>query len=103
MKRKNFKIYLPVGLAIMGLVFSCSKSFLVKAPVGSYTPDVIATKSGVIGLLIGSYSLLDGTGGAGTAAQGTWVSAASNWVFGGVVEMTRIRVLIRVTNLILFP
>jgi hypothetical protein len=85
MKRKNLKIYLPVGLAIMGLVFSCSKSFLTKAPVGSYTPDVIATKSGVKGLLIGAYSLLDGTGGAGTAAQGTWVSAASNWVFGGVV------------------
>jgi starch-binding outer membrane protein, SusD/RagB family len=85
MKRKNLKIYLPVGLAIMGLVFSCSKSFLTKAPIGSYTPDVIATKSGVKGLLIGAYSLLDGTGGAGTAAQGTWVSAASNWVFGGVV------------------
>jgi hypothetical protein len=80
MKRKNSKIYLPVGLAIIGLVFACNKSFLEKAPIGSYTPDVIATKSGVSGLLIGAYSLLDGQGGAG----GSWDAAASNWVWGGV-------------------
>ena len=84
MKRKNFKIYIPVGIAMMGLVFACSKSFLVKAPVGSYTPDVVATKAGVEGLLIGAYSLLDGSGGAGTAATGVYVSAADNWTFGGV-------------------
>lgn len=84
MKRTNFKIFIPAGVLLMGLTFACSKSFLVKSPVGSYTPDVVASKAGVAGLLIGAYSLLDGSGGAGTAAQGTWVSAASQWVFGGV-------------------
>ncbi|HEY8735305.1 MAG TPA: RagB/SusD family nutrient uptake outer membrane protein, partial [Puia sp.] len=87
MKRANYKIYLPLGLAVIGLVFSCSKSFLNKPPTGSYTPDVVASKAGVAGLLIGAYSLLDGKGGAGTGVPGggDWVSAASNWVYGGVV------------------
>ena len=86
MKRANFKIYLPLGFAVIGLVFSCSKSFLNKPPVGSYTPDVVATKAGVSGLLIGAYSLLDGKGGAGTGVPGggDWVTAGSNWVYGGV-------------------
>ncbi|HCL84137.1 MAG TPA: RagB/SusD family nutrient uptake outer membrane protein [Chitinophagaceae bacterium] len=84
MKRKNFKIYIPIGIAVMGLVFACNKSFLEKAPVGSYTPDVIATKAGVSGLLIGAYSLLDGEGGAGPNTPGPWATAGSNWVFGSV-------------------
>ncbi len=84
MKRKNFKIYIPIGIAVMGLVFACNKSFLQKAPVGSYTPDVIATKAGVSGLLIGAYSLLDGEGGAGPNTPGPWATAGSNWVFGSV-------------------
>jgi starch-binding outer membrane protein, SusD/RagB family len=86
MKRANFKIYLPLGFAVVGLVFSCSKSFLEKPPVGSYTPDVVASKAGVSGLLIGAYSMLDGKGGAGTNVPGggDWVTAGSNWVYGGV-------------------
>ena len=86
MKKANFKIFLPLGVTVVALVFSCSKSFLTKPPVGSYTPDVVATKAGVEGLLIGAYSMLDGMGGAGTAVPGggTWVSAGSNWVYGGV-------------------
>jgi starch-binding outer membrane protein, SusD/RagB family len=86
MKRTNYKILIPFGFAIIGLVFSCSKSFLTKAPVGNYTPDVVATKAGVAGLLIGAYSLLDGKGGAGTGVPGggDWVSAGSNWVYGSV-------------------
>jgi hypothetical protein len=86
MKRTNNKILIPFGFAIVGLVFSCSKSFLTKSPVGNYTPDVVATKAGVAGLLIGAYSLLDGKGGAGTGVPGggDWVSAGSNWVYGSV-------------------
>ena len=86
MKRKNFKFYIPVGIALVGMVFACNKSFLDKPPVGSYTPDVVATKAGVGGLLIGAYSLLDGKGGAGTGVPGggDWVSAGSNWVYGSV-------------------
>ena len=86
MKKANFKIFLPLGITMVALVFSCSKSFLTKPPVGSYTPDVVATKAGVEGLLIGAYSMLDGVGGAGTNVPGggTWVSAGSNWVYGSV-------------------
>jgi|SRR5579863_422554 len=86
MKKTNFKIFLPLGFTVVALVFSCSKSFLTKPPIGSYTPDVVATKAGVEGLLIGAYSMLDGVGGAGTnvSGGGTWVSAGSNWVYGGV-------------------
>jgi starch-binding outer membrane protein, SusD/RagB family len=86
MKKANFKIFIPLGVTVVALVFSCSKSFLTKPPTGSYTPDVVATKAGVEGLLIGAYSLLDGVGGAGTAVPGggTWVSAGDNWVYGSV-------------------
>lgn len=86
MKRANYKIFLPVGIAVIALVFSCSKSFLVKPPVGSYTPDVVASKAGVAGLLIGAYSLLEGHGGAGpnVPGGGDWVTAGSNWVWGSV-------------------
>jgi starch-binding outer membrane protein, SusD/RagB family len=86
MKRKNFKLYIPIGILVMGVVFACNKNFLTKPPVGSYTPDVVATKAGVSGLLVGAYSLLDGFGGAGpnVAGGGPWVSAGSNWVYGSV-------------------
>jgi hypothetical protein len=86
MKKANFKIFLPLGVTVVALVFSCSKSFLTKPPIGSYTPDVIATKAGVEGLLIGAYSMLDGFGGAGSAVPGggAWVAAGDNWVYGGV-------------------
>jgi starch-binding outer membrane protein, SusD/RagB family len=86
MKRANLKIFLPLGFAIIALVFSCSKSFLTKPPVGSYSPTVVASDAGVQGLLIGAYSLLDGKGGAGTGVPGggDWVSAGSNWVYGSV-------------------
>ena len=86
MKRTNFKIFLPLGITLVALVFSCSKSFLSKPPVGSYTPDVVASKAGVSGLLIGAYSLLEGSGGAGPSVPGggDWVTAGSNWVWGSV-------------------
>jgi len=86
MKRTNYKIYLPLGVAIIATVFSCNKSFLTKAPIGSYTPDVVATKAGVSGLLIGAYSLLEGHGGAGpnVPGGGDWVTAGDNWVWGSV-------------------
>ncbi|MEJ0083180.1 MAG: RagB/SusD family nutrient uptake outer membrane protein [Puia sp.] len=86
MKKANFKIFLPLGVTVVALVFSCSKSFLTKPPIGSYTPDVVATKAGVDGLLIGAYSMLDGFGGAGSAVPGggAWVAAGDNWVYGSV-------------------
>lgn len=60
-------------------ILACSK-FLDKNPVGTLSPTVLYNKTGVEGLLIGAYSLLDGEGGNG----GGWGSAASNWVYGSV-------------------
>lgn len=80
MKRTNLKIFIPILIASVALLYACNRSFLQKDPIGSYTPETVATKAGVTGLLIGAYSLLDGQGGAG----GSWDAAASNWVWGGV-------------------
>jgi len=80
MKRINYKLTIPVALVTLVILYACSKSFLNKAPIGSYQPNTLANKAGVEGLLIGAYSLLDGQGGIG----GSWDAAASNWVWGGV-------------------
>jgi hypothetical protein len=81
MKRINFRIIIPTFLLLTLVVVACSKSFLDKPPQGVLSPSVIATSDGVQGLLIGAYSLVDGAGAAG---DGNALSAASNWVFGGV-------------------
>lgn len=72
-------------LAIVGLcVFTaCSKNFLIRPPQGALSEEVLATESGVQGLLIGAYSALRGQGfNTGGAPQ--WASAASNWIYGSV-------------------
>lgn len=76
------KIYLRIigcFLATIILLYSCKK-FLDKPPVGSLSSDVLATKSGVDGLLIGAYSMLDGYGQTTTS----WESGIDNWVWGGI-------------------
>ncbi|HVS98134.1 MAG TPA: RagB/SusD family nutrient uptake outer membrane protein [Puia sp.] len=80
MKKLQYKILLSSGVALVVLLYACSKGFLSKPPIGTYQPNTMANKAGVAGLLIGAYSLLDGQGGIG----GSWDAAASNWVWGGV-------------------
>lgn len=78
MKRTLFNAIL---IALTGVViYSCSKSFLERSPLGSLDENVLANKKGVEGLLIGAYSLLDGYG-----AGGNWDASGSNWVYGSVV------------------
>lgn len=65
------------------IVFAaCKKDFLEKAPIGTLSPEILATKAGVNGLLIGAYSLVDGEGASGDG----FASGASNWIFGGVAS-----------------
>jgi hypothetical protein len=59
----------------------CKKSFLEVTPLGLLTETTLATKAGVNGLLIGAYSLLDGSPGGSDMAQ-----SISNWQFGGVAS-----------------
>ena len=83
---KKFKSkYIAFGCLLMALIFvySCKK-YLDKAPVGSLSGSVLASKAGVDGLLIGAYSLLDGyySGQPGDA----WRSSITDWVYGGIAS-----------------
>jgi hypothetical protein len=61
-----------------GLIYGCS-DFLNQPAQGTLTEDVLATKSGVEGLLIATYRSLDCSN-----SSGAWGCAASNWVWGSV-------------------
>jgi starch-binding outer membrane protein, SusD/RagB family len=82
MKRINFKkLLIPGGLALIALLLACGKNFLNKPPIGVLSPQILATKAGVQGILIGAYSA---TSGEGTSQGGAWGSAADNWTYGSV-------------------
>lgn len=70
------------SFTIASVLVACHDSFLVEPPRGVFSEDVLKTRAGVEGLLIGAYSLLDGVGGP----SGDWQSAGSNWVFGDVTS-----------------
>ena len=82
MKKNNFKHILIGCLTLTSVLYSCQKSFLEKAPLGTLDESTLASKAGVEGLLIGAYSQLNGFGGAG----GGFYSTPSNWAFGGVAS-----------------
>lgn len=79
----KYKYLYGAGIVAMVVLAACSKSFLEKPPIGTLSPDIVATEKGVQGLLIGAYSLLDGNGSSG---DGNYGSAASNWGYGGVAS-----------------
>lgn len=69
------------GILITGSVLvACNNEFLETQPIGAVTEGVLKTKAGVEGLLIGAYSLLDGTG----SVTNNWEAAGSNFVFGSI-------------------
>lgn len=75
--------YIFVVVIVATVTYACSKSFLDRNPYGSLNDQVLSTKKGVEGLLIGVYSLLDGYQSSpfiGDAYQ----SAGSNWVYGSI-------------------
>lgn len=73
---KHSVLVVMVGI----LIYSCSKSYLEKRPLGQLDETSLANKKGVERLLIGAYSLLDGIGGN----KSGWNSAASNWIYGSI-------------------
>jgi hypothetical protein len=79
---KNSIIIIAGCVVIAGLLYGCSKNYLDKEPLGALSQASLANNTGVEGLLIGAYSMLDGQGGA---AGTNWGNAVSNWVFGSVV------------------
>ena len=62
------------------LIYACKKNFLDERPLGELDEAALASKKGVEGLLIGAYSLLDGTGGN----KSDLGSAGSNWMYGSI-------------------
>ena len=82
LKNKIFKLVIPASLLLIVLFVACKKSFLNKPPLGTLSPEILATEKGVNGLLIGAYSLVDGEGASGDG----FASGASNWVYGGVAS-----------------
>ncbi|QKZ14122.1 RagB/SusD family nutrient uptake outer membrane protein [Spirosoma sp. KUDC1026] len=75
----NTKFLAITTAACLSLLSSCSKEFLEKTPLGVANEQLLASKAGVNGVLIGAYSLLDGVGSGPTNT-----SSGSNWIFGSV-------------------
>lgn len=62
-----------------GIAFSCGKNFLEQPPLGTLSENILKDRRGVEALLIGAYSMLDGSEG-GT----TWAASPTNWVYGSI-------------------
>ena len=75
---------LAVLMAVGIFVVSCSKEFLEKEPPGALSESVLASPSGLEGLLTGAYGMIDGW--AGWNIGSPWQSAVSNWVYGDVAS-----------------
>ena len=82
--KTKYRIILPICLIGLIVIYGCKKSFLDKQPLGSLSSDNVANLTGVQGLLIGAYSLLDGEIGLSTSTGYAYGSAGSNWVYGSV-------------------
>jgi len=77
------KHILLLSTIAFGLFSSCGDEFLEKPPLGVVGEEQLTNQKGVEALLIGAYSLLDGIG---TAGNGNWQAAASNFVYGSIAS-----------------
>ncbi|WP_183557046.1 RagB/SusD family nutrient uptake outer membrane protein [Mucilaginibacter sp. SP1R1] len=80
MKKIHIKLVVPLVLVALCLVYSCKKNLLTQNPLGNLKPENVANAAGVNGMLIGTYSLLDGVGGIGGGSN----ASGSNWMFGSI-------------------
>ncbi len=85
MKKLKYVIMLIV-FGIISSNYSCKKSYLESPQTGTLSPELLQTKPGVDGLLIGAYSALRAVSGDGAAFGGadSWQASPDNWVYGGV-------------------
>jgi hypothetical protein len=81
MKNFKLKIMIPAAVVLLASSYSCKK-FLDQPPIGALTPDVVATRSGVDGVLIGAYALVDGV--FAEQAGSPWETGTDNWIYGSV-------------------
>jgi starch-binding outer membrane protein, SusD/RagB family len=73
----NYKALVATACLSLLVVFSCKDSFLEIKPAGQLSEDALASKAGLEGLLIGSYSMLNANGYSR-------LGASNNWVFGSI-------------------
>jgi starch-binding outer membrane protein, SusD/RagB family len=83
MKRIYYSVILALVI-VLGTITACKESFLDVTPNGALDAQILATATGIDGLLISAYSMLDGISSQGT---GGWEAASSNWVFGSIRGM----------------
>lgn len=83
--KSNKRIFLIVVVTALILIGfnSCKKNFLDPQPYGRYSPELIQSKKGIEGLLVGTYGLLDGSNTPGASG---WMTGVTNWVYGDVVS-----------------
>lgn len=82
MKKYTNKLLLvaAIGLAINLLVSACKDSFLEVTPTGALTEEVLSSRKGLDGLLVGCYSVLTGRGQGFYSGFGKWVHGS---IMGG--------------------
>ncbi|TWI98682.1 putative outer membrane starch-binding protein [Mucilaginibacter frigoritolerans] len=85
MKISKYIIMLMI-ISMISVLYSCKKSFLETPQTGTLSPELLQTKAGVDGLLVGAYSALRGVQADGTAFGGgdSWQTSPDNWIYGGV-------------------
>lgn len=71
------KIALPLSFVFLFSALSCSDSFLDVPPTASLTEEVLSSRNGLEGLLIGTYSVINGRGNG-------WHGGATNWLWGSI-------------------
>jgi starch-binding outer membrane protein, SusD/RagB family len=79
------KIAIIISSIVIGILSSCSDSFLDVTPKAALSASTLQNKIGVNALLTGAYALLDGW----ATAEGAYRSynvGADNWVYGSVAS-----------------
>ena len=78
MKNLTNKLMVVASIALAAnlLLSACKESFLDVEPTGALTDQVLSSRKGLDGLLVGAYSVLTG--------RGDWYGGFGNWVHGSI-------------------
>lgn len=87
MKKTTYSIIIACTL-VLGILYSCSDSFLDTKPTGAASFATLANEKGVNATLTGAYHALLGAGQQAGGWFGTWswAAAPTNWVWGSVAS-----------------
>jgi starch-binding outer membrane protein, SusD/RagB family len=83
MKKMNFNKLTAIRFVCMFVFIISCKKILDVQPIGYVQESELTNKKGVEGLLIGSYSLLDGVIGNDFSIV-PWAVSGSNWIYGSI-------------------